>query len=74
MTKDATPGDELTRVSDATRQAEKREATKPADAGPMPTREEAEAAERNTVDPDVAQAEHEATARGAQVKGEGRIP
>ena len=70
---DKTPGDELTRVSDETRQAERREANMPADAGPMPTAEEAEAAERNEVDPAVAKAEKEATERGAKAKGEGRI-
>jgi hypothetical protein len=60
-------------VTEATREAERREATMPADAGPEPTAEEAEAAERNTVDPDVARAEKEATERGARQKGEGRI-
>ena len=63
-----------TPVSEATRAAERREATMPADAGPEPTPEEAQAAERNDVDPSVAQAEKEATERGAKQKGEGRIP
>ena len=63
-----------TPVSDETRAAERKEATMPADAGPEPTPEEAEAAERNTVDPAVAKAEKEATERGANAKGEGRIP
>ena len=65
---------DLTRVSDETRAAERKEATMPADSGPEPTPEEAEAAERNSVDPDVAAAEKEATERGANAKGEGRIP
>ena len=65
---------DLTRVSDETRAAERKEATMPADAGPMPTAEEAEAAERNDVDPEVAKAEKEAAERGANAKGEGRIP
>jgi hypothetical protein len=62
-----------TNVSKETREAERREAQMPADAGPEPTPEEAEAAERNTVDPDVAKAEKEATERGANLQGEGRI-
>jgi hypothetical protein len=68
-----TQNPDVTRVSDETRAAERKEATMPADAGPMPTAEEDEAAERNTVDPDVAEAEKEATERGARAKGEGRI-
>ena len=63
-----------TPVSKETRDAERREATLPADAGPEPTAEEAAAAERNDVDPSVAKAEKEATERGAKAKGEGRIP
>jgi hypothetical protein len=70
---DRTSGDEMTRVSDATRQAERREANMPADAGPMPTPDEIEAAEQNDVDPEVARAEKAATERGANAKGEGRI-
>lgn len=64
---------DLTRVSDETRAAERKEATMPADAGPMPTTEESEAAEKNTVDPEVAKHEKEAAERGANAKGEGRI-
>ncbi|HUP85003.1 MAG TPA: hypothetical protein VM143_04965 [Acidimicrobiales bacterium] len=71
---ETTPGDERTRVSAETRDAERREATMPADAGPEPTPEEAEAAEKNAVNPDVARAEKEATERGANAKGEGRLP
>jgi hypothetical protein len=70
---DTTPGDELTRVSDATRQAEQREAMKPADAGSEPTADESEAAAHNKVDPKVARANKRATERGAHVKGEGSI-
>jgi hypothetical protein len=62
-----------TPVSDETRAAERKDATMPADAGAEPTSEEAEAAERNTVDPAVAKAEKESTERGANAKGEGRI-
>lgn len=65
--KDTTP------VSAATREAERREAMMPADAGPMPTPDEEAAAEQNDVDPEVARAEKEATERGARQKGEGRI-
>jgi hypothetical protein len=70
---DKTSDERMTRVSDETREAERREAHMPADAGSMPTPEEAEAAERNDVDPAVAKAEKEATERGAKAKGEGRI-
>ena len=71
---DVTPGDEKTRVSDATRQAERREAQMPADAGDEPTAEEAAAAERNDVDPDVAASEKDFVEKAADVKGEGRLP
>jgi hypothetical protein len=60
-------------VSKATRDAERREAQMPADAGREPTADEAEAAERNTVDPEVARAEKEAAERGPRQQGEGRI-
>lgn len=66
--------DNVAKVSPETRDAERREAQMPADAGPMPTAEEEAAAEKNTVDPAVAAAEKEATERGANQKGEGRIP
>ena len=69
-----TSGDEKTPVSEATRAAERREAQMPADAGQMPTPEEEAAAEQNDVDPAVARAEKEATERGANQKGEGRLP
>lgn len=70
---DTTPGDEMTRISDATREAERREATMPADPGPEPTAAEEAAAEKNDVDPAVAAANKEAVERGAEAKGEGRI-
>ena len=70
---DTTPGDEMTRISDATREAERREAMMPADPGPEPTAEEEAAAETNDVDPAVAAANKEALERGADQKGEGRI-
>lgn len=74
MTDNTTGGDDLAKVTAATREAERREAQMPADAGPMPTPEEEAAAEQNDVDPAVAQAEREATERGANQKGEGRLP
>jgi hypothetical protein len=64
---------ETTRVSNETREAERREAHMPADPGAMPTPEEEAAAELNDVDPAVAAAEKEAAERGANQKGEGRI-
>lgn len=73
MASDTTPGDEMTRIDDATRQAEQRDANMPADAGPAPTPDEERAAEQNTVDPEVARNNKEATERGAALQGEGRI-
>ncbi len=73
MSDQNTPGEELTQVSAETREAERREASMPADAGAMPTPEEEAAAEQHDVDPAVAEAEREATERGANLKGEGRI-
>jgi len=69
-----TGGEDHGQVTAATREAERREAQMPADPGPMPTPEEEAAAEQNSVDPAVAQAEKEATERGANQKGEGRLP
>lgn len=66
-------GGDKTRVSDATRAAERKEATMPADGGLAPTADEEAAAERNEVNPAVAAAEKEALERGAAAKGEGRI-
>ncbi|HEX7167643.1 MAG TPA: hypothetical protein VF230_11750 [Acidimicrobiales bacterium] len=73
MSEHETPGDEMTRVDDATREEERREATVPASAGRGPTAEEEAAAEQNDVDPAVAQANKEAVERGASLEGEGRI-
>ncbi|MEA3075227.1 MAG: hypothetical protein QOF60_135 [Actinomycetota bacterium] len=70
---DTTAAADSARVTKATREAERREATMPADAGPEPTADEAAAAEGNDVDPEVAKANKEAVERGADVKGEGRI-
>lgn len=73
LANDVPPGDELTRVSDETRQSERRDALKPADAGAEPTPDEEAAAEQNDVDPAVAAANKEALERGANAQGEGRI-
>ena len=73
MSNDQTPGDEMTRIDDSTRQEERKEATAHAGAGRGPTPDEEKAAEKNTVDPDVAAANKEAVERGAKQQGEGRI-
>lgn len=64
---------DTTRVSDATRDAQRREEQMSASPGTMPTPDEERAAEKNHVDPAVAEAEKEATERGARQQGEGRI-
>ena len=69
---DAAPGD-TTSVSDATREAERREAMMPADAGPEPTAEEEQAAEKNTPSPEAAAHNKEMLERGANQQGEGRV-
>ena len=73
MSEHETPGDEMTRVDDATRDEERREAAMSASAGRGPTPEEEAAAEQNDVDPAVAEANKEAVERGANVEGEGRV-
>lgn len=74
MTDQTNSSGDKTSVSEATREAERREAQMPADAGQMPTPEEEAAAEQNDVTPAVARAEREAAERGANQKGEGRLP
>lgn len=71
---ETTAGENTPRISEATREAERRDAAMPADPGPEPTPDEAEAAERHEVDPAVAAANKEAVERGAAAKGEGRVP
>lgn len=73
MSEHETPGDEMTRLSDATRQEERREAHATPSAGKEPTPEEEAAAERNDVDPNVARTNKEAVERGANVRGEGQV-
>jgi hypothetical protein len=63
-----------TRPDAATREAEQREARQSHDAGREPTPMEEEAADAVDPDPSVAEAYEEATERGAQQEGEGRLP
>ena len=65
---------EPTRPSEATRQAEREDAHTTAHADREPTADEEERAERQQLDPDVAEHEQEMVERGAQQKGEGRLP
>jgi hypothetical protein len=65
---------ERTNPSRATRDEEAREAQVPPGATEVPTPEEERAAEKNRLDPEVAEHEKEMTERGADQKGEGRIP
>jgi hypothetical protein len=60
------------RVSDETREADRRDAQVKGQPDRMPTPEE-EAAAPTSVDADVAEAYEEALERGANTKGEGRI-
>jgi hypothetical protein len=61
-------------VSEATREAEDREARTPHLADRPVTSEEEEVLDEEAVDEDVREHYREMTARGAQAKGEGRIP
>jgi len=63
-----------TRPSSETREAERREARAAADAGREPTVEEEDAAHRDELDEDVAEHYEEMTERGAEQRGEGRVP
>jgi hypothetical protein len=65
------PTDDL--VTDETREAEEAEAQQPGSPDRPPTPDEERLAERHEVDPDVAEAYQEATERGANLTGEGRI-
>jgi len=67
--------DERTRPSAETRRTEDEDARVAPHADQLPTEEEEEAAERaGAVDDDAARAYKEALERGADQKGEGRIP
>ena len=69
-----TPRPEATRPSERTRDAERRDARTPAHADREPTAEEAELAEREELDPSVAENYEDMLERGANQKGEGRVP
>jgi hypothetical protein len=60
-------------VSDATREADRRDSGKQGKADRMPTPEEERAADELELDDDVAANYREAIETGANVKGEGRI-
>ena len=64
---------DLARLTDETIEEERREAGITASPGDDPTPEEERAADRNTLDPEVARRNREAIERGANVKGEGQI-
>lgn len=64
---------DLGRLTDETIEEERREARVTASAGDEPTPEEERAAERNTLDPEVARHNREAVERGANVQGEGQV-
>ena len=63
-----------TRPSAETREAEAQEAGRKPKADRPPTPEEEELAEKARIDDDVVAHEKEMAERGAQQKGEGRIP
>lgn len=65
---------EHTRPSAKTRETEKDDALVDAHADNMPTRDEQAAAERTAPDENVAREYKEASERGANQKGEGRLP
>ena len=62
------------RPSDATRAAERAEAETRAGADRMPTEEEENVAEQQSIDDDVREHEKDMAERGARQEGEGRIP
>ena len=65
---------EHTRPSDATREAEREDATTKAHADREPTTDEEKRAESTKPDPTVAEHYEEMAERGADQKGEGRLP
>ncbi len=68
-----TPSDSA-RPSDRTRETEREDARRRAGADRAPTADEEKSAERADADPDVAQHYEEMAERGANQKGEGRLP
>jgi hypothetical protein len=65
---------ENTRPSPTTRDAERAEAEVHAQADRLATPEEEAKAEENELDPEVAEHEREMLERGAEQRGEGRLP
>jgi hypothetical protein len=65
---------DTTRPTPTTRAAERAEAEAHAQPDRMPTPAEEEKAEENTLDPEVSEHEREMLERGANQKGEGRLP
>jgi hypothetical protein len=69
-----TTPDDHTRPSDRTRATEAEDAGTPARADREPTPEEAKIADGLELDPEVSEHEKEMAERGANQKGEGRLP
>jgi hypothetical protein len=65
---------EHTKPSKATQEAEREDATTKAHADREPTQDEEERAESIEADPEVAEHYEEMAERGAEQKGEGRLP
>jgi hypothetical protein len=63
-----------TRPNDRTREAEREDAQTKAHADREPTADEAKLAEGHAADPDVAEHYEDMAERGADAKGEGRLP
>jgi hypothetical protein len=68
------PSDDHTRPSEQTRETEDEDARTPARADRAPTADEEKAAEGLELDPEVAEHYEEMAERGANQKGEGRLP
>jgi hypothetical protein len=66
-------GENTEKLSDATHEADRRDAEVRGHSDRMPTPEEEALAESNALDPDVIAHEEEMIERGANQKGEGRI-
>jgi hypothetical protein len=71
---DAVTPSEHNRPTDRTREAERDDAKTTSHADREPTEEEAKLAERTPLDPKVSEHEKEMAERGANQKGEGRLP
>jgi len=66
--------DQPTRPSDEPRATERDDAQRSAGADRKPSQDEEKRAEQHDLDPDVAEHEREMAERGAEQKGEGRLP